>query len=80
MLWTSSDVPLMAAMAPVVPGNCRAAPPLDPVPATPLAPPPGTEAAVDAEVDADEDPPHAARVSAATARTERARVPRAGAE
>jgi hypothetical protein len=70
---TSSDAPLMAAMVPEVPGKARAPPP-----APPLLPPVEAGAAVEEVVEAEDEEPQAARVTAVTPRTDRATARRSG--
>jgi hypothetical protein len=62
-LWTSREVPVMAAMVPDVPGFRGVVAPLDA--------PPAPDVLVDG-AEADEDAPHAASTTAATPRPERA--------
>jgi hypothetical protein len=76
---TSSDVPLMAAMVPDVPGNRRAVPLAPPPPALPAAPPlpPLDDAAEGEVVEAEDEEPHAARATAATPSIEKDNARRA---
>jgi hypothetical protein len=70
---TSSDDPVMAAMVPDAPGNCRAAPlPL------PLVLPVLDGAAVEEVVEAEDDEPHAVKVTTATPRADQAAARRNG--
>jgi hypothetical protein len=74
--WTSSEVPLIAAIFPDVPGNGR-----DPPAPAPLPVPVVVEVDVcEAVFDADDDPPHAANVTAATPNADNASALRTGVE